>query len=129
MKTFAFFLGRLAYGGFFLYNGINHFQNRQMLAQYAGSKNVSSPEMAIAVSGTMLAFGGISIISGIKPTLGAATVATFLGIVSPKMHNFWTQEDAGQRMNETIHFSKNMALLGAAVALMGVEEPWPISIG
>jgi hypothetical protein len=39
------------------------------------------------------------------------------------------QDEPGQRMNETIHFSKNMALLGAAVAFMGIEEPWPISIG
>jgi hypothetical protein len=28
-----------------------------------------------------------------------------------------------------IHFSKNMALLGAALALMSVEEPWPASLG
>jgi hypothetical protein len=27
-----------------------------------------------------------------------------------------------------IHFSKNMALLGAAIALMGVDEPWPASV-
>jgi uncharacterized membrane protein YphA (DoxX/SURF4 family) len=129
MKTFAFFLGRLAYGGFFLYNGINHFRNRQMMSQYAGSKNVPSPEAAIAVSGAMLLFGGASVITGIKPTLGAASIATFLGVVSPQIHNFWMQDEPGQRMNETIHFSKNMALLGAAVAFMGIEEPWPISIG
>ena len=27
-----------------------------------------------------------------------------------------------------INFSKNMALLGAAIALMGMEEPWPASV-
>ncbi len=27
-----------------------------------------------------------------------------------------------------INFSKNMALLGGALALMGVEEPWPASV-
>jgi hypothetical protein len=31
-------------------------------------------------------------------------------------------------MNEMINFSKNMALLGSALALMGVDEPWPISV-
>jgi hypothetical protein len=31
-------------------------------------------------------------------------------------------------MNDMINFSKNMALLGAALALMGVEEPWPASV-
>ncbi len=27
-----------------------------------------------------------------------------------------------------INFTKNMAMLGAALALMGVEEPWPASV-
>jgi hypothetical protein len=29
---------------------------------------------------------------------------------------------------EMIQFSKNMALLGGALALMSIEEPWPASI-
>ena len=31
-------------------------------------------------------------------------------------------------MNEMINFTKNMALLGATLALLGVEEPWPLSV-
>ncbi len=27
-----------------------------------------------------------------------------------------------------VHFMKNMAMLGAAMALMAHEEPWPISL-
>lgn len=27
-----------------------------------------------------------------------------------------------------IHFMKNVAMLGGALALMGVEEPWPASL-
>jgi hypothetical protein len=27
-----------------------------------------------------------------------------------------------------IHFAKNLALVGASLALMGVEEPWPASV-
>jgi hypothetical protein len=41
---------------------------------------------------------------------------------------FWDLEDPGQRMNEMINFSKNVALLGAALALMSLEEPWPTSV-
>jgi hypothetical protein len=44
------------------------------------------------------------------------------------MHNFWSTEDPAQRMNDMINFSKNLALLGGALALMGVEEPWPASV-
>lgn len=129
MKNVAFLLGRVAFGGFFLYSGINHFKNRKMLAQYAGSKNVSMPDIAVPLSGAMMILGGASIVTGFKPTIGTAAVIGFLAAASPKMHDFWLQQDPTQQMNETIHFSKNMALLGAALALMGVKEPWPVSLG
>lgn len=45
------------------------------------------------------------------------------------MHDFWTQEDPNRKMQEMIHFSKNIALLGSALTLMGIEEPWPVSLG
>ena len=123
-----FLLGRLMFGGFFLYNGINHLKQRKQLAQYASTKNVPKPEFAVVASGVALLLGGASLLLGVKPKLGAATVAGFLAGVSPVMHDFWRAEDPNQRMNDMINFSKNLALLGGALALMGVEEPWPASI-
>ncbi len=123
-----FLLGRLIFGGFFLYNGINHLKERKTLGQYAQSKNVPQPEAAVVASGIALLIGGTSILLGVKPKLGAAAIAGFLLGVSPVMHNFWSQEDPAQRMNDMINFSKNMALLGGALALMGVDEPWPASV-
>jgi hypothetical protein len=65
---------------------------------------------------------------GIKPQLGAAVIAGFLLGVSPAMHDFWKQENKEQQQQEMIQFTKNMALLGGALALMGMEEPWPASV-
>jgi putative oxidoreductase len=124
----AFLIGRLVFGGFFLYNGINHLKERKSLGQFAGSKNVPMPEVAVAATGVALIAGGASILLGVKPKLGAAAIAGFLVGVSPVMHNFWSVQDPNQRMNEMVHFSKNMALLGSALALMGMDEPWPASV-
>src|SRR6476661_6286766 len=124
----AFLIGRLLFGVFFLYNGINHLKQRKQLAQYAETKNVPMAEAVVAATGVALIGGGTSILLGIKPKLGTAAIAGFLAGVSPVMHNFWNIEDPQQRMNEMINFSKNMALLGSAVALMGVSEPWPASV-
>lgn len=124
----AFLLGRMLLGGFFLYNGINHFRQRKGMAQYASAKHVPAPDAAVLVSGAALAVGGASLLLGIKPKLGALAIIAFLVGVSPTMHDFWRQEDPNQRMNDMINFSKNIALLGAALALMGVEEPWPVSV-
>lgn len=123
-----FVIGRVLFGGFFLYNGINHFKQREGLAQYAKGKNVPLPDVAVVATGAALIIGGASLLLGIKPKIGAAAVAGFLAGVSPVMHNFWNHEDPQQRQIEMIQFSKNMALLGGALALMGVEEPWPTSV-
>ncbi len=123
-----FLIGRILLGGFFLYNGINHFKQRKELAQYAASKGVPAAEAAVVVSGAALAAGGGSILLGIKPKLGALAILGFLAGVSPVMHNFWAVEDPNQRQNDMINFSKNLALAGAALALMEVDEPWPVSV-
>jgi uncharacterized membrane protein YphA (DoxX/SURF4 family) len=128
MKKAAFLLGRLLYGGFFINAGINHFKQRKELGQYAAAKGVPAPELAVTASGALLVVGGASIILGAKPKLGTLAVMGFLAGVSPVMHHFWTSNDPNQRQNDMIHFMKNTALLGAALALMGVEEPWPASL-
>jgi len=123
-----FLLGRLLFGGYFLYNGINHFRQRRALAQYAKSKNVPAPDIAVLGSGAALVVGGTSILLGVKPRLGALAIMGFLAGVSPTMHDFWRSEDPNQRMADMTNFMKNIALLGGALALMGVEEPWPVSV-
>ena len=124
----AFFVGRLIYGGFFVYSGIHHFQERKSIAQYASAKGVPLPEVAVTATGALLVAGGTSILLGVKPKFGTMAVMTFLAGVSPFMHDFWNADDPNQKQNEAINFMKNMALLGGALALMGVKEPWPVSI-
>jgi putative oxidoreductase len=118
-----FLIGRMIFGGFFIYNGIHHFTSRKQISQYVAAKNVPLPELAVTGTGA-----GTSILLGVKPKYGAAALAGFLLGVSPVMHDFWRSEDPGQRMNEVINFTKNLALAGAALALTAIEEPWPASL-
>src|SRR5579883_1082539 len=111
-----FLLGRAIFGGFFLYNGINHFKQLRSMSQYAAAKGVPEPEVAVSAAGALLLLGGASIVLGVQPKLGIAAILTFLGGVSPVMHDFWNAGPETQQQ-EMIHFAKNMALLGAAVAL------------
>ena len=123
-----FLIGRLLFGGFFLYNGINHLRNRKQMASYAGSKGVPAPELTVALTGVPLIVGGTSMLLGVKPKLGALAILGFLAGVSPVMHGFWRAQDPNERLNDMVNFAKNMALAGGALALMGVEEPWEASV-
>jgi uncharacterized membrane protein YphA (DoxX/SURF4 family) len=127
MKT-PFLIGRILFGGFFLYNGINHLRERRNMASYTASKGVPSPELAVTASAVPLIMGGTSLLLGLKPKWGALAIIGFLAGVSPVMHDFWRNEDPNERMNNMIAFTKNLALAGGALALMGVEEPWEASV-
>jgi putative oxidoreductase len=123
----AFVIGRVLFGGFFLYHGIEHFRQRKMHSDYVKSKNLPAADAGVIVTGLMLLAGGASIILGLKPRFGTLAVAVFLGASAPLMHDFWRQQDPQQRMEQLIQFEKNFALLGAALALMSMEQPWPVS--
>jgi putative oxidoreductase len=119
----SYLLGRMIFGGYFLYAGIHHIQESEAMAQYTASKGIPAPELAVKATGIALIAGGTSVLLGLKKEWGAAAIAGFLVGVSPLMHDFWKQEDPQRRQNEMINFGKNMALLGASLALMGMEKP------
>jgi putative oxidoreductase len=123
-----FLLGRTIFGGFFLYSGIHHFTDAEPMSEYAKFKGVPMPELAVKASGLALIVGGTSILLGVKPKIGTAAVLGFLASVSPVMHDFWNVDDPQQKQGEMVNFTKNLALLGGTLALMGVEEPWPMSV-
>lgn len=125
--TVPLLLGRAIFGGYFLYSGINHFLNREAMSGYAKMKGVPSAEVAVPGTGLLLVLGGLSLICGYRPKLGAALITAFLAGVSPKMHRFWSESDPERRQAEMVNFFKNMALIGGAMLAAAEPEPWPYS--
>src|SRR5438874_4359831 len=123
-----FLTGRAIFGGFFAFNGINHLQQAQSMGQYAAAKGVPAAEQAVRATGLMLLAGGLSVVAGVKPHRGLATLIAFLVPVTFQMHRFWEESDAHARQSEMINFMKNMALIGAALTMMQLREPWPASV-
>lgn len=120
--------GRILFGVFFIMSGINHFMNVGMMSGYAGSKNVPAPGLAVIGTGVMLVAGGLSVLLGFLPIVGLLLLVLFLVPTSVLMHNFWTVQDPMQRAAEQVNFLKNIALTGAALALMYGAADWPLSL-
>ena len=128
-ERMALAIGRALFGGYFLYNGINHFLNRRMLTDYARSKQVPMADAAVPVSGALILLGGLSLLMGKQPKVGASLITTFLLGVTPQMHAFWAIDDEAQRTQELVNFTKNLALIGGAALAAAIPEPWPASRG
>lgn len=123
-----FLLGRLMFGGFFLYNGANHFLMNATMVQYAAAKGVPMPEVAVAVAGVLILVGGFCVLTGFQPYVGLSCIALFLVCVTPMMHNFWALTNATDRLNEMGRFLSNGALLGGTLMMFAVPRPWPYSL-
>lgn len=127
MET-AFFIGRIIFGAYFIFNGANHFMQFGMMTAYAKSKGVPIPPLAVALTGLMLLVGGLCIVVGIYPVLGTALLVVFLVPVSFVMHRFWSVEDPQLRMVEMVNFTKNLALAGAVLMMLAIPTPWPLEL-
>ncbi len=119
MEAILWYLGRLLFGGYFLFNAYNHFANAQNMAGYAQSKGVPSPKAAVIASGVLLAIGGFCVLFDFYLTLGLIALILFLLPVTVMVHSFWKIQDPMGRMGEQVHFSKNLALLGAILIMLG----------
>lgn len=64
-------IGRLAFGLYFLYNGLNHFRKLEMMTGYSASMKVPQPRLAVIVTGLMLLFGGLTLVLGFWAKAGA----------------------------------------------------------
>ncbi len=124
-----FLVARIVLGAYYLFNALNHFTMLGMMSGYAASKGVPLPDVAVVVAGLLLLIGGLSIITGYKPTIGVTALVVFLVPVTFIMHNFWAEQDQMLQLNQMVNFLKNIALLASAVMFLAIPQPWPKSVG
>ena len=128
MTEILFLAGRLLFGGLFVHSGVNHFRNYAATRAYCAYKHVPVPGVSAIISGVWLLVAGSSVIVGFRPEVGLALIALFLLAVTPMMHDFWNIADPAQRQGEMINFTKNAALMGAALMMLSLPRPWTYSL-
>ena len=122
-----FLLARLLFGGVLAFTGLNHFTDTDSMAGYAEFKGLPAPRASVLLSGGLLIFGGLSLVAGVYPTIGAGALAVFLLASGLMMHDFWAVDEDVQ--TEMTQFLKNVYGTGAAVAfLVAASVPWPYAL-
>jgi len=133
MNAWILLLARVFFSAFFLKSGYTHLTKLGMMAQYAGSQGVPAPRLAVGVTGLMLLGGGLSILLGFEPRIGALLLVAFLVPTAILMHRFWGVADPMVAQNQLVHFWKNIALASASLMIYYFAtvypEAWPYSLG
>ncbi|GAB3033607.1 DoxX family protein [Natronobiforma cellulositropha] len=123
-----FALARVLFGGIFVFLGVNHFLDTDSMTEYAAYKGLPAPKLAVLSSGVLLVFGGLSIVLGVLPMVGAGALALFLFVSAVTMHDFWNAEGETAQ-TELTSFLKNIYGGGGALAFVVLANTtWPYAL-
>jgi len=122
-------VGRVLFGAVLAFMGLNHFQQRETMTGYAEHKGLPAPGFSVIASGVVLVAGGLSIVTGIYPVVGAVALAGFLLVAAVTMHDFWAVPE-DQQQDEMTQFLKNVVMAGGALIVAAVaSQSWVYSVG
>lgn len=113
-------IGRIAFSALFLVSAVGHFTHAKAMTGYAQARGVPMAGPGVYGGGVLLGLGGLSVLLGIWPDLGALLLLLFLVPTAFFMHGFWRETDAQSRQQEQIQFLKDMSLAGACLALLAL---------
>jgi len=118
----SFELARALFGGVLAFTALANLRNLDDMVGYAESKGAPMADVSVpAMSGSLL-FGGLGIALWKLPRAAAGAAVTFFVSITPVMHDFWALDDEEERQQQQIHFLKNAALLGSALAFLRIGE-------
>jgi uncharacterized membrane protein YphA (DoxX/SURF4 family) len=109
-------IGRVLFAALFLGSAVGHLTQTDAMAGYAASRGVPMARPATLVTGVLILLGGLSVLLGVWGDLGALLLLVFLLPTAFLMHAFWRETDPTAKQAEMVHFNKDIALAGAALA-------------
>lgn len=113
--------GRILLGGFFAVSGLNHFMKTEELTGWVDSVGLPVPRFLVLFSGGQILLGGLGVLLGAFPVFSAGALITFLLVVSPLLHDFWSME-GDQKQQHMTDFMKNLAIVGGLLMLLAFIE-------
>lgn len=123
-------VGRILFSFLFIASGMNHFLKFKDMSGYAKMRGIPAPGVSTIVIGVFIVVGGVTILLGWRRFVGAGLIAISMVLTATLMHPFWKENDPMAKMNEMIHFMKDLALCGAALLIAYYAGlPWPMSLG
>jgi uncharacterized membrane protein YphA (DoxX/SURF4 family) len=117
----------------FVYGGVNALRNASAMGPKAepvadvlektAPQLSTTPTNLVRVNGAVHVVAGAALATGRFPRLSALVLASTLAPTTAVGHPFWNESDPASRQNQTIHFLKNVSLMGGL--LMATLDPDP----
>ncbi|HEY5337206.1 MAG TPA: DoxX family protein [Rhizomicrobium sp.] len=113
-------VGRIVLAGFFLSAALRYAGQWQATILLMGLKGVPAPTLLLAIGIVVMLVGGLSVVLGFHARYGALLLFAFTLIASVLMHDYWRIGDAVTRAADYEIFSRNIAIAGALLIMVGM---------
>ena len=132
------FIGRAMLCAIFISSALmNKIPRFDAVTQQMADAGVPEPKLMLIGAIVFMLLGSLLVLTGIAARIGATLLLIFLVAATFFFHDFWTNPDTPEavvqaanitshdvRMNEMIHFMKNLAIGGALVMIIGRGVRW-----
>lgn len=117
VKTYGPLGGRILLALIFVISGYGKIGGFEGTVGYIASKGLPLPQLAAAGAIAVELVGGVLLVAGWQARWAATALFLFLIPTTLIFHNFWAV-DAAQVQNQTIHFMKNLCIMGGMLYVM-----------
>jgi putative oxidoreductase len=107
----AALLGRIALALIFLWSGYGKLADISGTVGYMNAYHLPMANVLVWPAALLELIGGLVLLAGWKARWTALALAAFTIVSALIFHNFWAVP-AEQALNQTIHFMKNVAIVG-----------------
>jgi putative oxidoreductase len=111
-------LGRLMLATIFLMSAVGKLSNFSGTAGMMANKGIPAAQIMLVGAIAFEVAGGLSILAGYKPRVGAVLLLVFLVLATYYFHDFWRIDDAKEKQDQMVQFLKNLAIMGAMVLII-----------
>lgn len=119
-ENIAPLVGRCMIAALFILSGVYKLQHWDQTALYMAQHSVKYIQPLLALSIVVEIGAGAGLVLGFRTRLMALMLFAFTLAVSFVMHDFWTMGDGELAHAELQLFSKNMAIAGGLLLLVGL---------
>lgn len=110
-------IGRIIFSIQFLTAGFAHFKMGDQMVGYARAMGAPGAALGGWPAAIWLTAAGLSVLLGIWPDLGALMIALWGIPTAYYIHGWWRYQDEQQKQTQQTIFLRNVAFVGAAIAL------------
>ena len=120
-------IGRILFSLIFIWSGFGKIMNFEGMSGYIGSLGLPVPELFNVIEIIIEFIGGLALFFGVFFRLATVLIIIHTILASILVHHFWSVP-ADQALNQTIHFMKNVSLVGGLLFL-NVQGPGAMNLG